>query len=187
MVLILFCLPWVDISCDNKKIATQNAYQAMLGDISPANNTAGDSVDTESMSGLNHMALILIIATLCILSGLVASLLKNTGGSVLTAAGGFLIFIQIFMGFPLSNYYKQQIKEEEARIELLRPTISEDSYNTRKLTVAMLTAKITPVAYATGLLCFLPLLGPPTLKKLRPPCMLESMLGGPQSIINSLL
>ena len=123
--LVLFFLPWVDIQCSEKSLATQTGLQVITGDGTPneeMSNSPGQSSDSDESMGY---APLVGLAFLAVTGAAIFSFLAlfkggksaETLSSVLPAIALLLLLFQLTLDFPVENEMAKSMSEktEEAK------------------------------------------------------------------------
>lgn len=124
--LVLFFIPWLDIQCSNRSVATQSGFQTIHGGVSPSKEL-GDKPRSKSRKGSVSgkddavgMSFFVGVAFLAVAGALVASFLIFKGASgvhphapgILCAAALALIAVQMAAGFPVAAEINKDMNKE---------------------------------------------------------------------------
>ena len=125
--LCLFGLPWVDIQCSGKSIATQTGFQAMVGSGTPVTDSSSRSdvslnqgaKDSDENLGLALLVFVAFIFCLLALGYGLFGLLRNSrktsdGSSILAALALVLLVTQAAIGFPAEAAINESSQKKEA-------------------------------------------------------------------------
>ena len=118
--LVLFFMPWIDIQCSGKSLATQTGIQTITGMATPSSEIEG-IMKNDRRESLGSSAL---VATALLATGLgIACLLMAlfNGKSKLDALGSILcvlalmcLLTQLFQGFPIKQQLLAKISMDQA-------------------------------------------------------------------------
>lgn len=118
--LVLFFMPWIDIQCSGKSLATQAGIQTITGMATPSSEIEG-IMKNDRRESLGSSAL---VATALLATGLgIACLLMAlfNGNSKLDALGSILcvlalmcLLTQLFQGFPIKQQLIAKISMDQA-------------------------------------------------------------------------
>lgn len=120
MALAFFAFPWLDIQCSEKSLATQTGFQVITGDGTPTEtNESSSKSDSDSENSPDSSPLV-AIALLAILGAIVFSVIALFKGnkcaellsSILPAVALACISLQMMMGFPVKNHFKDSLSEQ---------------------------------------------------------------------------
>ena len=125
--LFLFLLPWVDIQCSQKSVATQTGLQVIYGGGSASDEMkamGGDSQKSDSPESMGFAPLV-AIALLCIIGACVfggLSLFKGDQRAdmismILPAVALALLLIQLMMGFPAKKEILKSMSKDSPQSE----------------------------------------------------------------------
>jgi hypothetical protein len=110
IAVILFLLPWTDVSCNAKKVATQSGIQATYGGVTSELGPT-DSKEKPDLGG----SALLLIALLLVLGGAAIALLivlkKNVppiNPAILAGVAFLLILLQAMIGFPINKVVNEK-------------------------------------------------------------------------------
>jgi len=139
--LVLFCLPWIDIQCSNKSLATQTGIQTIYGGGTPApeletfakeqgkDKTRGKPGD----DSVGYSPLV-ALALLAVIGAVAASFMAirsddgqrgNTAG-ILCAVALALLVVQMMVGFPAKKNIGKSMAESSERGNRGHPTGEPD-------------------------------------------------------------
>ena len=123
--LLLFFLPWIDIQCSGKSIATQTGVQATYGGMSLSDDmkSLGDKKTSGSSEKKDtpKSAIITALALLVVLVACVFAYLSFAGSnpfadkmaSILPAVALSLLFLQMIVGFPIKNDLQESMSPKD--------------------------------------------------------------------------
>ncbi|MHC4600595.1 MAG: hypothetical protein ACYS47_16485 [Planctomycetota bacterium] len=188
LAVVLFFLPWLEISCSGTVIAKQSGYQAVMGEVSRSeelgDDSAGTSTPESGPEGDIEKDVPLIVFPLAMaLAGLVGLVLVAAPNSPLkpllplaaVLAAGCLTFY-LFRGFSIEkeiNRAKAEAKKEAKKDpDESNPFAEVGSQLGSAIAEGMIAAKKTPTfyaAYGLSIVTFLAGLGLATLVPGRPP------------------
>ena len=149
LVLLLFFLPWLTISCNGTKMLSQSGLQTCYAGASSEQPSLSDSDQEKEKKSDNDIkgpspAWLIILYALAIMAGLTLSvlmILKDNGQFwkwvvICSAAAFCLLTIQMIWGFPIENWLKnlpeeiaKQKKIAEKQREIERKAMSGRSYH----------------------------------------------------------
>jgi hypothetical protein len=127
--LLLFFLPWTDVKCSGRHIASQSGFQSIYGGISldddiEAMSEQGSQPDSETDIS---MSLISLIVFLLILAGAAAAAAVFSKGwsspiqpGALATAAVLLILTQAIIGFPIDRSIRNSQKQSAGDDEMAR-------------------------------------------------------------------
>jgi hypothetical protein len=139
--LVLFCLPWIDIQCSNKSLATQTGIQTIYGGGSPAPEMEAFAKEqgkdkTRGKQGDDSMGYspLVALALLAVIGAVAASFMAirsddgprgNTAG-ILCAVALALLAVQMMVGFPAKKSIGKSMAESSEKENRGRPTGEPD-------------------------------------------------------------
>lgn len=118
--LIIFFLPWIDISCSQHPIGTQSGIQMIYGGASPAgemkDNSSSDKPDDISGSFLVGIALLVTAAAAFFAwkSMMQPNAKYEFLSNILPAAALAAVLLQLIIGIPVKNDLLRDVKEKTA-------------------------------------------------------------------------
>lgn len=125
--LALFFLPWIDIQCSGKSVATQTGLQAIVGQATLAEErqTERGSLhrqEPESLGSARLVAgglIVLVFAVLLLLLAVAGHHPLAEGiGSLLCALALALLITQVIEGFPVKDALVQDVSVDNASLEM---------------------------------------------------------------------
>ena len=155
--LFLFALPWVDIQCSQKSMATQSGLQVIYGGGSASEEMkalGGDSSSNKSSKSDESMgyAPLVGIALIAVIAAVVFSCLAVFKGdtraakisSVLSAIALGLLLLQLSIGFPAKNSILEAMSKGSSNAQA-----SEDEFANSMASAMMMNINIktTPAFY----------------------------------------
>lgn len=172
--LLFFALPWLDIQCSEKSMATQTGFQMIYGGGSASDEmkALGDDTKTEnqskapdsmSFSPLIGLALISVVAAVVFsyLALFRSSDVANRYSSILPAAALALILLQLMVGFPAKNKILEGMSEGVAKSKTSQSTADPFSGMGESMAAAMMMnirVRTTPAFYLELLALAIPTL-----------------------------
>jgi len=155
--LVLFFLPWIDIQCSNKTIATQSGVQTIYGgstiskelegfaDKGKMRNTTSNKEESMGVSILVGVAFTAVIAAFC------AALLAFRGMpgvsshavGILCAAALVSISLQLMIGFPV----REKLSEDMAKPAKSQPSEDPFAGAGASMAAAMIQVRHLPSIY----------------------------------------
>lgn len=128
--LFLFALPWLDIQCSEKSMATQSGFQVIYGGGSPSEEMKALGNDTEPASDSNSddslgFSLLIGLAFIAVVAAVVFSYLALFRGSeaadkyssFLPAVALGLILLQLMIGFPAKKKLIESMSEGASKTQ----------------------------------------------------------------------
>ncbi len=127
--LALFFLPWIDIQCSNRSMATQSGFQIITGEgtvskeLDRTSRIGGRTRGSSSKDDSMGVSFLLGIALLAVAGALVVSILifKGTSGihpdaaGILCATALVIIVIQMAVGFPVMQKMSEDAPRDSGR------------------------------------------------------------------------
>jgi len=172
--LFLFALPWLDIQCSEKSMATQSGFQVIYGGASVSEEMKGLGDDTKTKSAskssdsmgfspLIGLAFILVVAAVMFscLALFRGSEAADKYSSFLPAVALGLIWLQLMIGFPAKKKIIESMSEEASKSQ--QSQSQDDPFS--GLGESMATAMMMNIRVKTAPAFYLELLalGIPTL------------------------
>lgn len=162
--LVLFFLPWVEIQCSGKSLATQTGWQITTGEATPAKvrDAERDMVSQERASELGKARLVAAallatgFAVLLLLLALVGQHPVAEGGGVALCGLALLLLVnQAVEGFPVKDMLVQSASVDDASLNT-----DMDSFGDSMAMAVMAGFEIRrlPAFYASCLLLGIPVL-----------------------------
>jgi hypothetical protein len=184
--LVCFFLPWIDVQCSGKSMATQTGFQAVIGSTSAGEGAKAMKEATEPM-GLKkqkpddnqrpekgpEFALLTALGFVALLFATVAAFMALRSGasatgrmvSILCAVSLGVILLQTAAGFPVERTMNESIKERQEQQSAHKPMPGRSSTaeNPIAKTGASMAANLIQVKYSPAFYITLLALGIPVL------------------------
>ncbi len=157
--LVLFFMPWIDIQCSGKSLATQTGIQTITGMATPSEemkpkrdrSEQGDQLGTATLAAIAIFAL--GMAIICLL----VSLLNNKTrpdvlGSALCGVALLCLLLQLGQGFPVKEELIGQISSDQASNE------ADSGGSLAMFMVSNIEIKVLPALMMTCVLMGIPVL-----------------------------
>jgi len=122
LALILFCFPWITVSCSGKTVLSQSGLQSCYGGVSAAEEVEREirsrqSTESKKTAG---MAPFMIVYGLAVAACLAVSVMVYRGNTslqetlVLCSIAAFtMLTLQLLLGFPLGNEISAELRREK--------------------------------------------------------------------------
>jgi hypothetical protein len=148
--LVLFWLPWMELRCDGRLLATQTGFQSIQGTASPASEVTvnGDNPFQEpgKASSFPKATLIggaffsLVVALLLALRGILSKRPQHLQAGLLAGVALTLILAQWAAGFPIENHARESATISPPGYRTLDPSAGQRS----ELAILSLDVKADP-------------------------------------------
>lgn len=127
--LALFALPWTEIKCNGRNLATQNGVQTIYGGISldesleaaSERQPAGERQQSQDRSDRTGFAPLVALAGLVVLAGAGLAFIAMTKHTATVFAPGLLagialllLLVQLVIGFPVNREIAKAIAEQKS-------------------------------------------------------------------------
>ena len=158
--LALFFMPWLDIQCSGKSIATQTGFQTITGDATPSEEMRADQAQGGKRNeplGTATMVAAALIATIIAIMLLASAVLKGSyaldrAGSAICAIALLLLIVQAMLGLPAKDELVAAISTDQATNEVDMASALATQV------MANLKVDILPAFYFTCVLLGIPVL-----------------------------